>query len=65
MNQLQAVALNEGLPLQEEVVAGSRTRTTGGVPVSTLGEPAPARPAGDAGPHDPTIAKLTQAIEEE
>jgi transposase len=37
-------------PVQEEVVAGSRTGTTGSVPVSPLGEPTPARPAGVAGP---------------
>ncbi len=36
--------------VQEEVVAGSRTGTTGSVPVSPLGEPTPARPAGVAGP---------------
>jgi hypothetical protein len=36
------------LTLQEEVVSGSRTETTGGVPVSPMGEPAPARSAGVA-----------------
>jgi transposase len=53
MNQLQAVALNEGLRYKKEVVAGSRTGTTGRVPVSPLGEPATARPAGVAGPTEP------------
>jgi hypothetical protein len=43
MNQLQAVALNEGLrckkrtALQEKVVAGCRTAATGIVPVGTVG----------------------------
>src|ERR1035437_10127345 len=39
--------------LQEEVVAGSGTGTPGVVSVSPLGEPAPARPAGVAGPNEP------------
>src|SRR5450432_955082 len=38
--------------LQQEVVAGSRTGTTGGVPVSPVGELATARPAGVAGSTD-------------
>src|ERR1019366_2907420 len=38
---------------EEEVVAGSGTGTTGGDPVSTMGEPAAARPAGVAGPTEP------------
>src|ERR1700680_1594724 len=41
------------LTVQEKVVAGSRTATTGVVSVSPLGEPAPARPAGVAGPPEP------------
>ena len=53
MNQLQAVALNEGPALQEEVVAGSGTKTTGGIPVSSVGEPATARSAGVAGSTEP------------
>ena len=36
------------LTLQEEVVSGSRTATTGGVPISPMGEPAPARSTGVA-----------------
>src|ERR1022692_1939108 len=39
--------------LEEEVVAGSGTGTTGGDPVSPMGEPAAARPAGVAGPTEP------------
>jgi len=39
--------------LEEEVVAGSGTGTTGGDPISTMGEPAAARPAGVAGPTEP------------
>src|SRR6266542_21402 len=36
------------LTLQEEVVSGSRTGTTGGVPISPMGKPAPARSTGVA-----------------
>ena len=39
--------------LQEAVVAGSGTRATGVVPVSSVGEPATARSAGVAGPTEP------------
>ena len=39
-----------GPTLQEEAVAGSGTGATGGVPVSTVGEPATTRSAGVAGP---------------
>jgi Transposase len=54
MNQLQAVALNEGLPtLQEAAVAGSGTRAAGGISVGSVGEPATARSAGVAGPAEP------------
>src|ERR1700716_3443289 len=52
MNQLQAVALNEGLLVQEEVVTGNGKEATGVVPLSPMGEPAPAGPAGVAGPAD-------------
>jgi hypothetical protein len=52
MNQLQAVALNEGLRCKKEVVAGRGTRATGVVSLSALGEPATARSAGVAGPTD-------------
>ena len=37
MNQLQAVALNEGPALQEEIAGGSGPRATGGVSVSPVG----------------------------
>ena len=40
-------------PLQEEIVAGSRTTTTGSVPVSPVGEPATTGSAGVAGPPEP------------
>ena len=53
MNQLQAVALNEGPALQEEVVAGAGTGPTGVVPVGSVGEPATARSAGVAGSTEP------------
>jgi transposase len=53
MNQLQAVALNEGLRCKKRAVAGSGTRATGGVPVSPVGEPATTRSAGVAGPAEP------------
>ena len=39
--------------LQEEVVAGTRTRATGVVPVGSVGEPATARSAGVAGSTEP------------
>jgi Transposase len=50
MNQLQAVALNEGL---RRNVAGNGTEATGVVPVSSVGEPATAGSAGVAGPPEP------------
>ena len=53
MNQLQAVALNEGLRSQEEAVAGSGTKTVGGISASSVGEPATAGSAGVAGSTEP------------
>jgi hypothetical protein len=53
MNQLQAVALNEGLRCKNKVVARSRTEATGVVPVGPVGEPATARSAGVAGATEP------------
>ena len=53
MNQLQAVALNEGLRCKKKIVAGSGTRATGVVPASSVGEPATARSAGVVGPTEP------------
>ena len=41
------------LTLQEEVMAGARTRTTGIVPVGTMGEPATTGSAGVAGSAEP------------
>ena len=46
MNQLQAVALNEGLRCKKEVVESRRTTATGSVPVGAMGKPPPARSAG-------------------
>src|SRR5258707_653399 len=40
-------------PLQEEAVAGSGAKTVGGVPASSVGEPATARSAGVAGSTEP------------
>ena len=40
-------------PLQKEVVAGGRTATTGGVPASSVGEPATTGSAGVAGSTEP------------
>jgi transposase len=51
MNQLQAVALNEG-EFEEAAVAGCGARATGSVSVSSVGEPATARSAGVAGSTD-------------
>src|SRR4029077_14516666 len=39
--------------LQEEAVAGSGTKTVGGISASSVGEPATARSAGVAGPTEP------------
>jgi transposase len=51
MNQLQAVALNEGLRCKKRLWRDA-TRATGLVQVSSVGEPAAARSAGVAGPTD-------------
>ena len=48
MNQLQAVALNEGLRCKNEVVAKG-TAATGVIPPGSVGEPTTARSAGVAG----------------
>ena len=53
MNQLQAVALNEGLRCKKKLWREAGTRTTGVVPVSPVGEPATARSAGIAGSTEP------------
>jgi hypothetical protein len=52
MNQLQAVALNEGLRYKKRLWREAGAGTTGRVPVSPLGEPR----------LNPTIANLTQAM---
>src|SRR6266852_7133930 len=46
-------------------MAGAGTGATGVVQVSSVGEPATARSAGVAGRLNPTIAELTEAIEQE
>src|SRR5216684_1830895 len=48
MNQLQRGGLERRPALQEAVVARIGTRATGGIPVSPVGEPAPARSPGVA-----------------
>ena len=53
MNQLQAVARNEGLSCNEEVVAHRRTAATGVLPVGAVGKSAPARSAGVTGSPEP------------
>ena len=53
MNQLQAVALNEGLRCKKRLWREARTGTTGVVPVSSVGEPATAGSAGVAGSTEP------------
>jgi transposase len=52
MNQLQAVALNEGLRCKKRL-GGIRTETTGRVPASSVGKPAAKGSAGVAGPVKP------------
>ena len=53
MNQLQAVALNEGLRCKKEVVAQTRTAATGVLPPGSVGQPATTRSAGAAGSAEP------------
>ena len=52
MNQLQAVALNEGLRCKKRLWAGRGGRAIGVVPLRTVGKPTPAGPAGVVGPTD-------------
>ena len=52
MNQLQAVALNEGLRCKKRLWRTERA-ATGIVPVGSLGQPTTARPAGVAGSIEP------------
>ena len=52
MNQLQALAMNEGQATEEKAVERTRTSTAGEASVSYLGQPAPARFAGVAGPNE-------------
>jgi transposase len=53
MNQLHAVALNEGLRYKEEVVARGGAEAVGVIPLSPVGEPTTARSAGVTGPTEP------------
>jgi len=53
MNQLQAVALNEGLRYKEEIVARGRTEATGGIPIGSVGEPAARGSAAVVGSTEP------------
>jgi transposase len=49
MNQLQAVALNEGLRCKKRLWRQTRTGATGIIPPGSVGQPATARSAGVAG----------------
>src|SRR3954464_1536048 len=53
MNQLQAVALNEGLRCKKGVMAGTRAAANRGIPLGPMGEPAKARSVGTDGPTEP------------
>jgi hypothetical protein len=53
MNQLQALALNEGLRCNEEAVAGTRTAATGVNPAGSMGKPATPRSTGVDGSTEP------------
>jgi transposase len=53
MNQLQAVAINEGLRGKKRLWGGIGTRTTGGIPVSAMGQPATGGSAEVAGWAEP------------
>ena len=52
MNQLQALAMNEGLSLEEETVQRSGASTVRETRIGSLGQSASARVAGVAGPHE-------------
>jgi transposase len=52
MNQLQALAMNEGNRPQEKAVERPGASPAGKTSVGQVGQPAPARFAGVAGPHD-------------
>ena len=52
-NQLQAIAMNEGVRRKKGLWTKLRKDTAGGVFVSSVGHPAPARPLGIAGPAEP------------
>jgi transposase len=52
MNQLQALAINEGLSLEEKTIQRTRASTVREALVSSLGQSAPAGVVGAAGPHE-------------
>ena len=53
MNQLQAVALNEGLRYKKRLWREAGREQLESLPLAPVGEPSPARPVGSAGPHQP------------
>jgi transposase len=52
MNQLQALAMNEGKRWKKKLWSAQRARTARKAPVGSLGQPAPTRLAGVTGPHE-------------
>jgi len=52
MNQLQALAMNEGYRWKKETIQRKRARAVGKTSVSSLGQPPPARVVGTAGPYE-------------
>ena len=52
MNQLQALAMNEGIAAEEEAVERTGASTAGEASAGNLGQPAPARFIGPAGSHE-------------
>src|SRR5438445_4653710 len=52
MNQLQALAMNEGYRWKKETVQRTGASTAREASVSSLGQSTPARPVGTAGPHE-------------
>ena len=65
MNQLQAVAMNEGYRWKKKLFSEQGTSTAREARVGSLGQSASARVVGAAGPLNPTIEELTAAVEQE
>ena len=65
MNQLQAVALNEGLRCKKRLIPGRWTPATGVLPAGAVGWPATTRLLELLDRLNPTIAQLSQAVERE